>query len=162
MIQQVKVKTIAYGFKLRIQNAFFLFNFVDQENDQWNQNIIASKSNVNKNETKPKKDEIANGGHNLNLHSETRETAPDDSVTAEQNETHSQQNRIKSKNILVEVPTKAILMDGIESLASPEKRLDRTGSEHSSTSIGSIEQRLAAMISPVKTAAEVRAEKEGN
>lgn len=162
MIQQVKVKTIAYGFKLRMHNAILLFNFVDQENDQWNENIISPKSNENKNITKPKKEEIANGGHNLNLHSETRETAPDDSVAAEPNETQSQQNGIKSNDILVEVPTKAILMDGIESLASPEKRLDRTGSEHSSTSIGSIEQRLALMTSPVKTAAEVRAEKEGN
>lgn len=75
----------------------------------------------------------------------------------------------KSKANIIELREKNLIskeciqtMDNVEPLKTeePAKQQDHneTLSDKSSTSIGSIEQRLAAMTSPVKTAAEVRAE----
>lgn len=141
---------------------------LDQENVGINASKVQTRSSaakkVNKNQKKITMTPIS-GGHNLKVENTARDISPNSST----NDTKA--NIVKSpKTVKASKVPKANaqhILSGIKVLKteSPIPSTEVAGqgneSEKSSTSIGSIELRLAEMTSPVKTAAEVRAEQNG-
>lgn len=145
---------------------------LDQENVSTNASKVQTRSSAAKKAKKNQKKIVMtpiSGGHNLKVPNTVRDISPNSSTNAKD----TKANIVKPpKTVKASKTPKAKAqhnLSGIKVLKteSPISSTEAMGqgnetlSEKSSTSIGSIEQRLAEMISPVKTAAEVRAEQNG-
>lgn len=164
-----------------------LFFYLDQ--DPWDGDVVPPKMNGNVDEKKLNgkvKNETKIRGHNLNLLYKTRETPQEtpsapaepqngtlkqeeldimgdisDKIEDAMNEKDEDVMLEKLMNVVNGEPTEMDIATDPETMdiKSPTNHINKTASDHSSTSIGSIEQRLADMTSPLKTVAEARAEK---
>lgn len=158
-----------------IINFMFFKSFIyrlDQENVNTNTSKVQTRSSaaktVKKNQKKIKVAPLG-GGHNLKVPNTVRDISPNSSTNAKETKTNivKQPKTVKASKLPKVNSQKGL--SGIKVLKTelPIPSTELTGqsnetlSEKSSSSIGSIEQRLAEMISPVKTAAEVRAEQNG-
>lgn len=142
---------------------FYIFRSASSVNDFFYtifmQNSIDQEPNHVKVQTNGGK--ITNDAHNLKTHDEARETTPDDTFDRQNVAAAPEINKIDDMD---EDTTNDVQFNDEpmeQAIESPPQEVNKTESDQSSTSFGSIEQRLADMTSPVKTAAEVRAEREG-